>query len=365
MTLVAAVRTRVGAFVLEAALTAPAGEVLAVLGPNGSGKSTLLAAIAGLVPLETGDVALDGRVLDGLPRGHDGRTVRVRPADRRIGLLGQRPLLFPHLSALENVAFGPRAQGVPRAKARTDAGAWLHRLGLGDYAEARPSALSGGQQQRVAIARALAARPAALLLDEPFAALDIETAAQARRLVIEQRDAGGIPIVMVTHDPLDALLLASRTLIVHNGRIVQQGSTAEVLGHPRSAFVAALAGVNLVAGDGTGRGTVRSGGVAPIEWWGTGDAVPTGSAATVVFAPGAVRIHSAADGDASGPNAWAGTVATLEPLPGGLRLHTAEHPTIAVDCPSTVAVAAGVAPGVPLRFTVHADDVSVRLSAVR
>lgn len=358
MTLDADFRAHAGSFAVEAALTAPAGEVLAVLGPNGSGKSTLLAALAGHLPIDAGRIALDGRLLDGLRA--DGRgAVRVPPAQRRVGLLGQRALLFPHLSALENVAFGPRAQGVPRARARTDARGWLDRVGLGDLAGHRPAQLSGGQQQRVALARALAARPEALLLDEPFAALDVSTAAQARRLLAEQRDAAGIPLVLVTHDPLDAVVLAARTAIVQDGRIVQHGPTAEVLGHPSSAFVAALAGVNLVAGAGTSRGTVRRDG---LEWRGTGAAVPDKAAATVAFAPGSVRLQRASTPVASGPNSWEGTVTTLEPLPGGMRLRTAEHPEIAVDCPSTAAVAAGVASGALLRFTVHPDDVSIRIT---
>ncbi|MDL9979504.1 sulfate/molybdate ABC transporter ATP-binding protein [Microbacterium sp. ASV49] len=354
MTLRASFRARVGSFAVEADLAAAEESVLAILGPNGSGKSTMLAALAGHLPIESGEIRLGNRVLDG-----DG--VHVVPARRRVGFLGQRPLLFPHLSALENVAFGPRAQGVARARARADAGSWLERVGLGDLAGSRPAALSGGQQQRVALARALAARPDALLLDEPFAALDVETAAQARRLVAEERDAAGIPIVLVTHDPLDAVVLAKRTAVVQDGRIAQQGPTADVLGHPGSAFVAALAGVNLVSGAGTGRGTVRADG---IEWTGAGDVVPAQFDATVAFAPGSVRLRSLGD-IAHAPNTWNGTVATLEPLPGGIRLRTMQHPGIAIDVPSAVAVAAGVAPGIRLRFTVHPDDVSVQVSALR
>ncbi|MFE6996747.1 sulfate/molybdate ABC transporter ATP-binding protein [Microbacterium sp. NPDC057659] len=357
MTLSADFRAHIGGFQVDMALDAAPGEVLAVLGPNGSGKSTLLAGLAGHLPIDQGHIALDGRTLDATIGD---RAVRVPPAQRRVGLLGQRPLLFPHLSALENVAFGRRAQGEPRAEARADAGSWLDRVGLGDLAGHRPALLSGGQQQRVALARALAARPAALLLDEPFAALDVETAAQARRLVAEQRDSAGIPLVLVTHDPLDAVVLAARTAIVHDGRIVQQGPTSEVLGHPRSAFVAALAGVNLVSGTGAADGSVRG---DDMLWRGVGDAVPAGAVATIAFAPGSVRMQRA-DAPASaasvGSNAWEGTVSTLEPMPGGMRLRTAEQPGIAVDCPSTVAVAAGIVPGVRLRFSVHPDEVSVR-----
>ncbi|WP_051606336.1 sulfate/molybdate ABC transporter ATP-binding protein [Microbacterium sp. CH12i] len=254
MTLDIDIRTRVGNFTLEAALTAHSGEVLAVLGPNGSGKSTLLGTIAGHLPASGGRIELAGRLLESVPSSGSGGHVWVPPERRRVALLGQRAMLLPHLTALENVAFGPRAQGVPRTTARSTAAAWLGEVGMGEYAQRRPAQLSGGQQQRVALARALAAEPEALLLDEPFTSLDAQTAAQARRLITEQRDRTGVPMVLVTHDPMDAVVLAARTVVLRDGRIVQQGTTAEVLGHPGSQFVAAMAGVNLIAGITDARG---------------------------------------------------------------------------------------------------------------
>ncbi|WP_439901733.1 sulfate/molybdate ABC transporter ATP-binding protein [Microbacterium azadirachtae] len=360
-------RARRGGFALSAAFEAQPGEILAVIGPNGSGKSTLLDAIAGILPV-SGTVEVAGRLLDA-PAGSRGgaataRRVHVPPEHRRIALLGQRPLLFPHLSVRENVAFGPRAQGIARGEARRRAEQRLEEVGLGGLASRRPAELSGGQQQRAAIARALASEPDALLLDEPFAALDAPSAAQARRLIAAQAHttgAGGraMPIVLVTHDPMDALILAERTLVMHDGAVEQSARTAEVIGHPRSDFVAALAGVNRLGAVGTGDGAVRTPDGLVLR--GHGDTLGAGAAGSAVFAPGSVRVDPArADGAGSVPNRWDGRVTELEPIPGGIRLRTAEHPAVAVDCPSTHAVALGLRPGQHLAFRVDEADVSVR-----
>lgn len=375
MTLEVDIRARVGSFTLDATITAAEGEVLAVLGPNGSGKSTLLGAIAGHLDNlgrhaeVSGRIALDGRVLDR----------SVPPERRRIGLLGQHTTLFPHLSALENVAFGPRAQRMPRAEAADVARGHLADVGLADLADRRPAQLSGGQRQRVALARALAASPDALLLDEPFAALDVQTSAQARRLVSELRDRVSVPMVLVTHDPMDAVMLASCTVVLQEGRVVQEGSTRDVLGHPNSPFVAAIAGVNLVSGVADRDGVLQtdgrhaSGTDASTRWIGRGEALVPGEAGTAVFSPGAVRIHPDAASPSTGrrssstptdgpPNTWTGTVSHFEAIPGGVRLFTAEHPDIAVDCSSMVAVDTGVRPDAVLTFSIQEQDVSVRRS---
>ncbi len=373
MTLDVDIRARVGTFTLEAAITAAEGEVLAVLGPNGSGKSTLLGAIAGHLDHVgrhaevTGRITLGGRMLN----------QSVPPERRRIGLLGQHTTLFPHLTALDNVAFGPRAQGTPRAEAASLARRHLRDVGLGDLADRRPLQLSGGQRQRVALARALAAAPDALLLDEPFAALDAQTSAQARRLVSQLRDRVSVPMVLVTHDPMDAIMLASRTVVLHDGRVVQQGPTSDVLGHPNSSFVAAIAGVNLVSGVASSEGVLLAEGgawstSASTRWIGRGDRLAPGDAGTAVFSPGAVRVHPGAARasetmPASGepgaaPNTWTGTVAHLEAIPGGVRLFTAEYPDIAVDCSSMAAVDVGIRPDAVLTFSVLEQDVSVRHS---
>lgn len=216
------VTVRLGAFELGAAIEVARGETVAVMGPNGSGKSTLLAAIAGLLTVQAGTVTVDERMLTA-PGTH------VRPERRRVGLLGQDPTLFPHLSALENVAFGPRAGGVPRHEALAAAQASLEEMGLAGMEHRRPAQLSGGQQQRVAVARALAAEPDVLLLDEPMAALDAENASLMRELLSEKLAARGTPTIIVTHDVADAFALASRTVLLDDGRVVRDGATSEVL----------------------------------------------------------------------------------------------------------------------------------------
>lgn len=208
----------------------------------------------------------------------------------------------------------------------------------------------------------------------------MQTATQARRLISEQRDRIGIPIVLVTHDPMDAVMLAARTVVLHEGRVVQQGQTREVLGHPNSAFVAAIAGVNLVAGVADRDGVLRAdAGTAPAtgsgtRWMGHGDQLSPGEAGTAVFSPGSVRIHSdpamlsphvgdsSSFSDVSAPNSWTGTITHLEPIPGGVRLFTAQHPDIAVDCSSMIAVDRGVRPEAVLSFSILEQDVSVRNS---
>ncbi|HEY7201086.1 MAG TPA: ATP-binding cassette domain-containing protein, partial [Candidatus Dormibacteraeota bacterium] len=168
----AALRLRLGRLDLDVSLAIAPGEVAALLGPNGAGKTTVLRALAGLLPLAEGRVVLDGQVLEDVGPGPRAR-VRV-PAERRpVGMVFQDYLLFPHLSAVENVAFGLRSRGTRRGEARRVAAGWLERLGLAGIGDARPGTLSGGQQQRVALARALATDPRMMLLDEPLAALDV------------------------------------------------------------------------------------------------------------------------------------------------------------------------------------------------
>jgi molybdate transport system ATP-binding protein len=217
-----------------------AGETVAVLGPNGAGKTTLLRALAGLIPI-SGHVELDGEVLDDSPSGRHVLTER-----RHIGLVFQDHVLFPHMTVLQNVAFG-----VP-GEAKRVARDWLDRAGLRDKADALPRELSGGQAQRVALLRTLATEPRMLLLDEPLSALDVTVRAEVRRELSRQlRGFQGVRI-LVTHDPLEAIALADRLVVLEQGKVVQSGSPSEVTARPRSRFVADLAGVNLLRGQGRG-----------------------------------------------------------------------------------------------------------------
>ena len=228
MTLDARIRLQRSGFRLELDLQARPGEVVALLGPNGAGKTTALRVLAGL--LDGGAVVLDGRRLDALP-----------PEQRRVGLVPSDGLLLPHLSALDNVAYGPRARGARRRAARRRALQELDRLGLADRADARPRELSGGQAQRVALARALASDPDLLLLDEPLAALDALTRAAVRRDLRTRLAAVERPVVLVTHDPTDALVLADRVVVLEDGGVVQTGAPADVLRRPQTPYVAGLA----------------------------------------------------------------------------------------------------------------------------
>nr|WP_274637351.1 ATP-binding cassette domain-containing protein [Microbacterium bovistercoris] len=270
------VRVERGAYVLDAALRADAGEIVAVMGPSGAGKSTLFDAIAGFVPLDAGEVRLDGRTLEAASG------VRVGPQHRGVVLLGQQPRLFPHLSARENVAFGPRARGTGRRAARTDADGWLDRVGLAGMGARRPAQLSGGQQQRVALARALATAPRVLLLDEPLTSLDPATAADIRALLRDQLAATGTTALIATHDAADAASLAGRLVVLEAGRITQEGGVREVLDAPATPFAAAVAAtLPDRRGEGSGGG---SGGGSGDGWAARIEDVRAGGSGVVVRA---------------------------------------------------------------------------------
>ena len=248
---------------LDIEFSIAAGEVLAVLGPNGSGKSTTMHVIAGLVRPDTGLVRLGDRVLTDTAAG-----VFVPTYARRVGLLLQGALLFPHLNVAANVAFAPRSghSKRPRREARATAAHWLAQVDAGDLADRMPRQLSGGQAQRVALARALAADPDVLLLDEPLAGLDVSTASAMRKLLRDKLSRDGRSAVLITHDLLDVLTLADRVLILESGKIVETGSAASVLAAPRSRFGARFAGVNLVSGTAGPRRCAQHGVGRRVAW---------------------------------------------------------------------------------------------------
>jgi len=236
-----------GEFELDASLTVRAGEVLALVGPNGAGKTTVLRAVAGLQPIDRGRMTIDGAVVDDPDAG-----TLVPTEQRAIGVVFQDYLLFPHLSALDNVAFGLRARGRTRLEAQASARRVLDGLGVGERADAKPADLSGGQAQRVALARALAIEPRVLLLDEPLAALDPGARDSIRRDLREHLRRFNGATVLVSHDSVDAAVLADKIVILDGGRVVQSGPVSEVLARPRSRYVADLVGVNLFEGDADG-----------------------------------------------------------------------------------------------------------------
>jgi len=319
------IQLTLGPLDLEMELAIDEGEVVALLGPNGAGKTTLLRAIAGLVPFKSGYVHLDGEVLE------DTASNKYVPTEQRpIGFVFQDYLLFPHLNVLDNVAFGLRSRGTPRAAAAEKAVQWLDRVGLGNYARAKPAELSGGQRQRVALARALAPDPRLLLLDEPLAALDVTTRAEVRRdLKHHLASFRGIRLV-VTHDPLEAVALADRLIVMEKGRLVQTGTPAEVTERPRSQYVADLVGVNLLRGD-ADHGSVRTAG---------GQVVAAAGAELgevfVVIHPRAVAIHRTHP-EGSPRNVWPGRASNIELMGNRVRVRIdGEVPLVAEVTPAAL-----------------------------
>lgn len=323
-------------------------ETVAVMGPNGAGKSTLLHVLAGLHRPDIGRGQLDGRLLFDV----DGRGGHwTAPQMRRVGLLAQDPLLFPHLDAVDNVAFGPRSAGATRAASRKLAAGWLAQVDAADLSRRRPFQLSGGQAQRVGVARALAAEPDLLLLDEPLAALDQAAAPLIRRLL--KQVLGSRPSVIVTHDVLDALLLADRIVILENGRISEQGPTDLVLERPRSRFAAGLAGLNLLHGivGGPGLEVPDGSAVAGIR----DESAAEGEAAVALFRPADVAVFR--DRPAGSPrNCFAVTITDVEPRGDQLRAH-AGH--LAADVTPSALAELDLAPGAKVHFVVKAAAVKV------
>lgn len=322
-------------FIVDIALDVAPGETVAVMGRSGAGKSTLLGALAGLTPLDEGEISVDGRVLDRAPR------VRTAPMERGIVLLGQEARLFPHLTVRENVAFGPRSAGVPASAARSGADDWLARVGLPGMGDRRPAQLSGGEQQRVAVARALAAEPRVVLLDEPLVALDAVTASEIRAMLSER--LAGVTTVAVTHDAIDAAALADRLVIVERGRVTQEGPVRDVLSAPATDVAARIAGLERLEGVARGGAFVR--GELRLE---STDAVSRGLAA--VDGIPLVAVYRAVDARL-GEGAPA-TVIHLESTPTGVRVVT--NAGVVEVAPS---VAAGVSVGMPVRIGVPADAV--------
>jgi molybdate transport system ATP-binding protein len=346
--LVVAGGVRAGVLELDVELAVEPGETLAVLGPNGAGKTTLLRAISGLLPLERGSIVLDGRTLDDPAAG-----TFVEPEDRAIGVVFQDLLLFPALDVADNVAFGLRAGGVGRAAARERAGGWLHRLGLGDRGHDAVGTLSGGEAQRVALARALAAEPRVLLLDEPLSALDADVRATVRRDLRAHLQLHDGPRILVTHDALDAAVLADRVLVLEDGRVTASGALADLVAHPRSAWAAELAGTNLLAATAAGRDLrLEAGGVLVAA------DRPGDGAVLVAVRPTAVALHATRP-EGSPRNVWAGTVAEIEGFGERRRVRLAGSVPLVAEVTVEGLDALGLAPGAPVWASVKATELRV------
>ncbi|WP_367124631.1 ABC transporter permease [Streptomyces phytohabitans] len=327
-------------------LDADPGTTVAVVGPNGAGKTTLLRALLGLTVRARADVRLGDADVTALP-----------PHRRGVAWVPQDGALFPHLSALSNTAYGLRAAGVPRAEARRTARRWLDRLGVGHLAHRRPAQLSGGQAQRVALARALAPSPRLLLLDEPLAALDQTTRAHVRHtLRAHLAEFGGVCLI-VTHDPVEAVSLADRVLVLEDGRALQYAAPAEVTRHPRSPWVARMLGRNALAGTGTSDGGLQLADGGRLV---AADPVEAGARALAIIGPEAVSLHLERP-SGSPRNVWPGTVREVTGVGSRLRVLVASEsaPDLVAEVTPQAAAELGLVEGTFVWTSVKATEVTL------
>ena len=305
---------------VRVAFTAPAGVVTALLGPNGAGKTTVLRAIAETSP-------------------------------ERVGLMFQDDLLFPHMTALDNVAFGPRCQGASKAAARDAARGWLERVGLAAHAGAKPRTLSGGQAQLVALARALASEPHVLLLDEPLAALDAGTRVSVRRDLRRFLAGFAGPTVLVTHDPVDAYVLADTVVVIENGTVTQTGTIAEITARPASRYVADLVGTNLVRGIAEGTTLTTASGTALVI------ADPVNGPVLATVAPEAITLHRD-EPKSSARNHWHATVRYVDALGTRVRVQLADPLPLVAEITATSAAELDLHEGTGVWASVKATEIA-------
>ncbi|MGH8947882.1 MAG: sulfate/molybdate ABC transporter ATP-binding protein, partial [Acidimicrobiia bacterium] len=315
------------------------------LGPNGAGKSTAVGAIAGLLPIDSGRIGLAGVTLD-----EPATDVLLPPEARHIGVVFQDYLLFPHMTVIDNVAFGLRSRGVSRSEAMVRAGTWLERLDLGGLERRKPPQLSGGQAQRAALARALVIEPDLLLLDEPLAALDVTTRVELRRVLARHLQDFAGPRLVITHDPTEAFLLADEVHIIEDGVVTQSGSPDEIRLRPRTPFAADLAGSNLLVGRASG-GDVEVGSqiIHLAERDVEGDVLLT-------IRPSAISLHRNQP-DGSPRNAWQTSIALMERLGERTRIRTGSPLPLTVEVTSEAASALDLEAGETVWVAIKATEI--------
>jgi molybdate transport system ATP-binding protein len=352
MGLTADVHVKRQGFIVEVTLDVASGSTHAILGPNGAGKSTVVDALAGTVSMERGTIQLDGEHLEHRP-----------PNERPIGVLFQDPLLFPHMSALDNVAFPLRARGMTKQAAGEKGGPLLARLAPSVRPTSRPRSLSGGEQQRVALARALVAEPQLLLLDEPLAAVDVAARAGLRVLLRDVVRTFEGACILVAHDPLDALTLADHVTILERGRVTQAGSPAEIRDAPRGSYAAELVGVNLYHGrlrrDRGGVGLLDvDGGMIAVAW-------PTGQSVQIddvlaILRPSDVALHMKPP-EGSPRNALYGRVEEVAIVGERARVRVASSPAVVAEVTAGSIERLGVAVGREVWASFKAVEVRLEL----
>lgn len=341
-----------GDFEVTAAFEATAGETVALLGPNGAGKSTLVDVLAGLLPPRTGIVRLSGVMLDG-------PGVHLVPQRRRVGVVFQDRALFPHLTALENVAFGLRARGVPKRQADARARAVLEAVGVAALQGRRPGALSGGQAQAVAVARALVLEPDLMLFDEPTASLDVSARMEVHDLLRSSAARTAGVRMLVTHDPAEAMTLADRAVIIEAGRVVQTGSWDALRDRPASDWIAELVGLNRftgtlrVAADGDANLVLPNGtqiACGPVR--------RSPGPAVAVVAPVDVALHASRP-EGSSRNLIRGRVRAVDLAGMGARVRLEADPSLVAQVTVDSVRRMGIVPGMVLWASFKAVEVRV------
>jgi len=355
VTLQADISAERGSFRVRASLEADGGETLALLGPNGAGKTTVVLALAGLIA-DRSRIELAGNRIDGLP-----------PERRPLGVAFQGGALFPHLSAVANVAFPLRARGLGRREAHRRASATLSRLAPDVRGDARPATLSGGEAQRVALARAIVHEPSLLLLDEPSSGLDVGGRAELRPILMDTLAGFDGVRVLVTHDPVEAMALADRVVILEAGRVTQRGTFDDVRRAPGSRYAAELVGLNVFTGrlepleGGAGRIVTTDGNVV-VGW---PEDLPRRATVDVTgtLRPSDVVVHVAAPARSSARNVWPGTIEDLAISGERVRVRIDSRPPLVAEITAGSVRHLGLVRGSEVWVSFKAVEVEVTLGA--
>ena len=345
------VEARAGANPVSCRFKVGEGSAIALVGASGAGKTTVLRAIAGLVRPQRGRIACDGKTWFDADR-----LICVAPQQRDCGFVFAEYALFEHMSVVENVAFGLRAVGYDGKSARKKSLEALDLIGVAALGPRLASSLSSGEAQRVAIARALALQPRVLLLDEPLSAIDVERRPPVREVLQQKIEQAGMAAVLVTHEPVEAMLFSDMLVVMEDGAVVQRGSSAELRERPLTSYVAAFAGVNLYRGS----ACPLANGVSEVEVQGARLVIVgqvTGSVA-VVIDPDSV-VLSLARPESSARNALLGDVVSIVPDGAAVRVSVASTPPIVARITKQSANELGIAPGSSVYAAFKASEVRV------